>query len=309
LSFIVPASVGIYSSFMRTHILLLALMAFACFAYSQTMPQTPRKSSSSQEPTATSETYSDTLRTIRKWVDSEGNDDLARLLAIGDIRTADMVAACQSSDEEIAGAAFGALQLLGKPECEPCAESASKMHGGLAVACSADISEPDFQRIELWLAKKRTGTGYECGEEYEPLTPMDDSVVYALILDGSSRSRSVLDDMLGLEKACVTDGPTIIGEVLEQAQSLIVAAKQAGHNLRVEPEKLKSSVRASAFFLPQMYRRDSKVEVIARNRARNRILLEVSYRCGNLCGKGYYVVLRKDGNDWHYALIRMAWIS
>jgi hypothetical protein len=183
------------------------------------------------------------------------------------------------------------------------------MHGGLAVACSADISEPDFQRIELWLAKKRTGTGYECGEEYEPLTPMDDSVVYALILDGSSRSRSVLDDMLGLEKACVTDGPTIIGEVLEQAQSLIVAAKQAGHNLRVEPEKLKSSVRASAFFLPQMYRRDSKVEVIARNRARNRILLEVSYRCGNLCGKGYYVVLRKDGNDWHYALIRMAWIS
>ena len=85
------------------------------------------------------------------------------------------------------------------------AELASQMHGGIAVACSANISEADFQRIELWLAKKRTGTGYECGEEYEPLTPVDDSAVCALILDGSFRSRSVLDDMLGLEKACVTD--------------------------------------------------------------------------------------------------------
>jgi hypothetical protein len=90
------------------------------------------------------------------------------------------------------------------------AESASQIHGGIGVACSANISEADFQRIELWLAKKRTGTGYECGEEYEPLTPVDDSVVYALIVDGSFRLRSVLDDMLGLEKACVTDGPTII---------------------------------------------------------------------------------------------------
>ena len=74
-----------------------------------------------------------------------------------------------------------------------------------------------------------------------------------------------------------------------------MAAKQPGHNLRVEPERLKSSVRASAFFLPEKYRRDSEVEVIAGNRAGNRILLEVSYCCGNLCGKGYYVyvVLKK----------------
>jgi hypothetical protein len=183
------------------------------------------------------------------------------------------------------------------------------MHGGLAVVCSAHISEADFQRIEQWLAKKRIGTGYECGEEYEPLTPMDDSVVYALILDGSSRSRIVLDDMLRLEKACVTDGTTIIGEVLEQAQSLIVAAKQVDHDLKVAPGMLKDSVRASAFFLPQKYRKDSEVEVIAHNRRHDRILLEISYHCGRLCGRGYYLALRKDGADWHYAVIRMAWIS
>jgi hypothetical protein len=261
-----------------------------------------------QGPTATSETYSDTLRSIKKWVESEENDDLARLLKIGDVRTTDLVAACHSSEDEIAGAAFLALQLLGKSECETCAGSASQMRGGLAVVCSANNSEADFERIELWLAKKHTGTGYECGEDYEPLTPMDDSVVYALILDGSSRARSLLDKMRAFEKACAT-GPTILGDILEQAQSLIVAAKQVGHNLRIEPDKLESSIHASAFFLPRKYRKDSKVEVIADNRARDRILLEVSYRCGRLCGSGYYVVLRKDGTDWHYAFIRMAWIS
>jgi hypothetical protein len=182
------------------------------------------------------------------------------------------------------------------------------MHEGVAVVCAANISEADFERIESWLAKKRTSTGYECGEDYDPLAPMDDSVSYALILDGSSRSQAILANMLQAEKACAT-GPTIPKETLEQAHSLIADAKKLGHNLKVEGEGLEDSVRHSAFFLPEQYRKDSKVEVIMRSQARDRILLEVSYRCGNLCGSGYYVVLRKDGADWHYALIRMAWIS
>ena len=297
-----------YPSLMRKLVPLVILLASACIAYSRTGSEPPNNGASPPAPGATSGTYSDTLQSIKKWVESEDNDDLARLLKIGDIRSRDLVAACHSSEDEIAGAAFLTLQLLGKSECEPCGDSISQKHDGLAMACAANISEADFERIESWLAKKRTGTGYECGEDYEPLTPMDDSVVYALILEGSPRSQSILDNMLGLEKACVM-GTTIIGEVLEQAQSLIVAGTKVGHNLRVEPDKLETSIRTSAFFLPQKYRQDSKVAVIAHNRARDRILVEVSYVCGNLCGSGYYVVLRKDGTDWHYSLIRMAWIS
>jgi len=298
---------GSYSSLMRKHISVLILLAYVCVGHCQTARESSNDGAAAQAP-PTSETYNDTLRSIKKWVESEEDDDLARLVKIGDVRTPDLVAACHSSEDEIARAAFLALQLLGKSECETCAESASQRRGDVALVCLANISEPDFERIELWLAKKRTGAGYDCGEDYEPLTPMDDSVVYALILDGSSRSRSVLDNMLGLERACVTE-TTIIGEILEQAPSLIVAAKQVGHNLRTQPDELENSIRASAFFLPQEYRKDSKVEVIAQNRTRNCILLEVSYVCGRLCGSGYYVVLRKDGTDWHYALIRMAWIS
>jgi hypothetical protein len=46
--------------------------------------------------------------------------------------------------------------------------------------------------------------------------------------------------------------------ILEQAQTLIVAAKEVGHNLKVEPDILESSIRASAFFLPQKYRKGSQ---------------------------------------------------
>jgi hypothetical protein len=39
------------------------------------------------------------------------------------------------------------------------------------------------------------------------------------------------------------------------------------------------------------------------------MLVEVSYSCGKSCGRGYLVVLRKEGTAWQYALIRMAWIT
>jgi hypothetical protein len=67
------------------------------------------------------------------------------------------------------------------------------------------------------------------------------------------------------------------------------------------------SVRASAFFLPTEYRKYSKVALLARTD--DRILLDVSYTCGRLCGRGYFVVLRRAGPVWRYCVIRMAWIS
>jgi hypothetical protein len=50
----------------------------------------------------------------------------------------------------------------------------------------------------------------------------------------------------------------------------------------------------------------SFTQVLARTGGR--ILLEVSYRCGILCGRGHSVVLRSDGNVWQYAVIRMAYL-
>jgi hypothetical protein len=295
---------------MRPYISLLLLLTFTCSARAQSKPHASGASRDiNQQPGSPSETYNDTIRMIKAWRETEENAELGRLFAIGDLRTSDLLAACRSADDEIASAAFITLQLLGKSECVPCGSAIARMHNGLAFVCGASITDADFTRIEKWLAKKQTGRGYECGEDYEPLTPLDDSVVYALILQGSPRSRLILKRMLAIEKACVAEGTTIIGEVLSQAESLIVAAKRVGHNINFEPGTLERVIRPSAFFLPSGYREDSRVEMIAHNKTGDRILLEVSYRCGLLCGSGYWVVLQKDGIGWQYAVIGMAWIS
>lgn len=292
-------------------LLLLLTSTFSARAQSKPPSSVPNRAIT-QEPSSMSETYNDTLRMIKAWRETEENPELARLFAVGDLRTSDLSAACNDADEEIASTAFLTLQLLGKPECLPCGDTISEKHkGGLAFVCGTSLTETDFKRIELWLAKKHTSNGYECGaeDEYEPLTPMDDSVVYALILDGSPRSKLILKRMLAIERACVVGGTTIIGEVLSQAKSLIVAAKGAGSNLKFESDTLEGVVRSSAFFLPSKYRKGSEIEVIAHNKGDDRILLEVSYRCGRLCGSGYWVVLRKEGTVWQYAVVGMAWIS
>jgi hypothetical protein len=297
---------------MRKYVSLILLLMFTSSAFAQSKPQSSAASGSiAQQPGSISETYSDTLRMIKGWLETDENDDLARLFAIGDVRTSDLKTACHSADDEIASAAFLALQLLGKSECERCADWMSQKHSELVLLCGANIPDAGFKRIEKWWAKKRTRKGYECGDDYEPLTPtpLDDSLVYALILDGSPRSKSVLDHMLAFEKACAVGHTTIIGEILIQAPSLIVAAKGTGQDLKLEPHTLEDTIRASTFFLPPEYRKDSRVEVIAHNKTGDRILLEVSYVCGSLCGRGYYVVLRKDGTGWQYDMVRMAWIS
>jgi hypothetical protein len=69
-------------------------------------------------------------------------------------------------------------------------------------------------------------------------------------------------------------------------------------------------LKQSAFFVPEDEQKALSVELLARNETNSRMLVEVSYRCGMLCGSGYYVVLKKNSaSTWDYVLICRAWIS
>jgi len=139
---------------------------------------------------------------LKGWFHSEKNAALARLFAMDDSRIPDLRLACRSADDETASAAFLLLQLLGKSECVNCEKSISRKHGGFAFACKSNLADEDFKRIEVLLDEKRTKTGYECRDDSEPSIPPDDLLAYALVLDGSPRSRSVLRRMLAFEEAC-----------------------------------------------------------------------------------------------------------
>ena len=287
----------------------VAFVALTRFTSAQIPPLSPTdRENTAQQSGPISTTYGDTVKMLKACRDSPRGDDLAlaRLFAEGDARASDLQAACRSSDEEIASGASFLLLLLGNSECD-CGNSTSRKHKERVSVCTLNLADVDFRRIEDWLAKEPTKNGYECRDDDEPLAPFGDSLVYALILDGSPRSKSILGRMLKIRRACAWNN--IVGEPLEQAESLIVGAKKIGHNLKFEPDTLEKVIRASAFFIRPEYRKESRVKVIAENKIGNRMLIEVSYWCDFNCGRGYWVVLRKDGSSWQYALVLMAWIS
>src|ERR1700751_715017 len=119
---------------MRRYISLFILITCSQIGYSQAGPGS-LKNAPRMPGAAARERYSDTLRLIKKWVEAEESDDLVPLLKAGDIRPHDLLIACHSSDNEIAGAAFLTLQLLGKSECEPCAASLSQTDTNPPMVC------------------------------------------------------------------------------------------------------------------------------------------------------------------------------
>jgi len=289
---------------MRT--LCLPLLLVVCVP--SAFLQFPRGGINAQE-TRSSATYSDTLRMIKAWLQTEETRELGPLFSIGDERTTDLLTACHSEDEDVSGVAFLTLQLLGKSEGENCLEFLLQKHSSFAMFWMGELRDADFKRAEDWFAQKRTKTGYICGEGSElPKSPVDESFIYALILDGSPRAKLLLVEIRTFENSCIGDDNTV-QELSQESDSLLEAAKSASHKLSFGTGNLESVVRDSAFFLTPDYRKESSVQVIAHNKAGDRILLEVSYHCGLKCGRGYYVVLRQDGSFWEYALIRMAWIS
>lgn len=288
---------------LRARLSLLLSLAFLLSATAQTMPaSSDDKEQAGPQARALSTTYADTLRLLKRWPGSENDADLARLFEVGDSRAPDLLTACHSEGRKAAATAFYVLKLLGKPECLDCGKWISRRHKGLTFVCESNLSEGDFKRIEGWLNGKNTQKGYECGY-YEGF---DDSIIYALVLEGSPRSRLLLRRMLAFAEVCI-GGYRL--EDLRNAQSLVEDANRIGHDLRFEPDNLEGALRPSAFFIPAKYRDQSSVRLIAYNKARSRILLEVSYGCGLNCGSGYHVVLRKDGAIWQYAVLTMTWIS
>lgn len=302
---LVSLEAGRYSSLMKLCFFASVLLSIA-LASSTPAPTMPPSAAgntdSGQQTRANSATYEDTLKMLKDLNDSRNNVALARLFEMDDSKISDLQTACQSSDYDISSAAFLVLQLLGKRQALDCHATLRKREE-FAFLWEPNLADRNFKLIEKSLDEKRIPKGYKCGDDSERI---DNSLVYALVLNGSPRARSLLHRLLAFAEACVGG---YIMEDLKHAPSLIRDAEKIGRNLSFEADNMESVVRTSAFYLPAEYRKDSRLRVIAYNKAGDRLLLEMSYTCGLLCGRGYHVVLRKQGPAWQYAIITMTWIS
>jgi len=279
------------------------LIATACTAGHQANQGSSPAGKSTQAPSQPSQTYDDTIRMLKAGIGSNDYTALGRLFTEGEKRNSDLVAACRSQDDQIAVPAFGVLHLLGNPACGECLDSVRAKLGKFAPPCVDDLTPADLKRMDQWWAKRLTGKGYRCEDE-EGLF-LDDNVLNEYLLRASANSKPPLIRLLAFESAC-EHMDYVTAQTLDNEQSLVAELIEAGQNLTLLPD-LETSIRASAFFIAPKFRNSTRAESIARTD--DRMLLEVSFVAGVRWGRGYYVVLRRNGNVWQYAMIWPAWIA
>lgn len=287
----------------RTSIALLTLLGFMRLTDAQAKPISAYVLSADHQHSPISSTYDDTLHLLKEW-ENGGRDAAdhaeAVLLKEGNTRAADLLAACTGTRGDVPYLAFDFLRFLNVDGIERCAGALERKYGGLLYSGAAGLSDFDLDRIDRWLAQKRTPNGYNCDVCKRIFPPaIDDALVYALILNGSTRARSILKRAHAFADSCM-GGDVLF--LIRSADSLIAPAKEMGHGLNIEPN-IGESVRASAFFLPAESRVASKSMVQVLSRSNNRILLKIRYHVGFFGGGIYYVVLMRDGPLWQYALI------
>ena len=250
-----------------------------------------------------SDTYASTIALLKAW-DGDDDDKAAELFAIGDLRAQDLIHACKNEDEETAGFATLTLLLLGNSKLSEC-----KWPSGERVPVifpAEGLSDDSFKKLEWKFRPRPCEKKLQCREE--DLPAMDDSLFYGLIVDGTPRAEELLHRIAMLYKT-VDHSDLIDADALENLKPRIAEAKRIGRDLDFQSGDFQEIMRKSAFFLPREYRADADVKLLGRNSTNDRMLVAVSYVCGRLCGRGYMVVLRKDGTKWQYALVKMIWIS
>jgi hypothetical protein len=203
--------------------------------------------------------------------------------------------------------AYLLLVLIGSNKTAECASRVHQEDFPAILATSDEVSEADFTKLEYLFRPRPCEDSGKCREQDLPL--VDESIVYALVLDGSKRAMSLLNRMSKLSKASKSDD--MLGfDVASNAETLITQARERAHNLTFEPSTFEQALRRSAFFLKDDVKETAEIKLLARNVSNDHMLITVSYTCGRLCGSGYYVVLKRShSGTWDYALIARAWIS
>jgi hypothetical protein len=239
--------------------------------------------------------------------DGEDGDRLSLLFARGETLIPDIVAACHDGDEDLVPKAYLLLRLLGSEKTTECASHVHQEDPPIMLGTSDVLTESAYSKLERIFAPQPCESSRNCIEDDLPL--VEESIVYALILDGSPRAKNILNRMSKL--AAASHSEDMLGfDVASHAETLTPEARSLAHNLSLDGGTFEQSFRRSLFFLKRSVRDTAEIKLLARNPSDDRMLVTVSYMGGRLSGSGYYIVLSKNAiGTWDYALIMRAWIS
>jgi|SRR6185437_8476243 hypothetical protein len=252
-------------------------------------------------------TDSETLKLLKQW-DGDDEAPLATLFATGQSREPELAKVCHNEDQELHAKAYVVLLIIGSTATADCANNLN-VEGESPMLLSGDIiTGADLDRLEKLIVENPCKDDRGCKKQDDDCPQIDESIGYALVLNGSNRAFTLAKRIATLFKACRGEG-LMAAEPFLKTESMWDARSKT-RNLRLAPANFEAAMKQSAFFVPEDRQKEVSVELLARNETNSRMLVEVSYRCGMLCGSGYYVVLKKNAaGTWDYVLVSRAWIS
>ncbi len=242
---------------------------------------------------------SKTYRDTRKLLDSLANirtdsDKLAALFRVGDERIQDLIQALDDPAKNISLRAQIVIRYLGNPEgMKGLTEWYQRQSDQYPVAgpVPLPLTELDYKFITLNLIGKPASTWGDRGVQY----------VYALALDDTSQSRTMLDTMIS--SAPQVDQVTVVGYALKQAQQVQPS--------RVLPatKNLPRLIVHHAFFVPTQDHKHTTARLLGLNGPKDKALVEVHINRGSLAEEWYHVVLKKHAHGWKFFSITQVAVS
>lgn len=242
-----------------------------------------------------SKTYQNTRKMLSAMDDVRSDSDkLAALFKVGDERIQDLIRALDDPDSDISLRAQVVIRYLGNAEgMKGLTEWYSKQPNGYTIAgpVPSPLSEWDFKIINTNALSKSPETWGDLDVQY----------IYALAVDDSEKSKTVLNAMI--KRANGIEESTFLGRAIKQVQT------GRPRDLITGEKGLAKLVLDNAFFVSAGDHKHATARLLALNGNKNKALIEVYINRGRLAEEWYHVVMKKCGQRWKFFSITPVAVS
>lgn len=216
------------------------------------------------------------------------SDKLATLFGSGDKRIAELIHLLDDHDPDLKLRAQLVIRYLGNEAGMKALRAwYARQRGEYRITgpVPLPLSEWDYDVIRAEMIGKPAQTWRERGVQY----------IYALALDESAKAKAVLGEVI--KKAGEVDEVTYVGSAIRQVQARVPDKVLTGK------ENLAMVVKKNAFFIPPGNEKYMSARLLGFNGAKDKALVEVHLRQGDLAEEWYHVIICKAGRGWKFFAI------
>lgn len=216
------------------------------------------------------------------------SDKLAALFGSGDKRIAELIHLLDDQDPDLRLRAQLVIRYLGNDAgMKALRDWYARQRGEYRIAgpVPLPLSEWDYHAIRAEIIDKPAQTWRDQAVQY----------IYALALDESAKAKAVLGEVI--KKAGEVDEATYVGRAIRQVQARLPDKLLTGK------ENLAMVVKKNAFFIPPGNEKYVSARLLGFNGAKDKALVEVHLKQGDLAEEWYHVIICKAGRGWKFFAI------